>query len=106
MSRKNESSWFPVSMFKKEFQNNGWSACDPNVLFGPAKQNERTSYLYKNEFIPKDSTVIWNPDLHITVSLKSYEKAHQEQDAEALGKITKAGIPILCTFGGCVKLHK
>lgn len=105
MARKNESSWFPVKMFYK----NGASAdmaLDKNTLFGPALQNETTSYLYKNEKIRKDETVLWNPDKHITISLKGYERAHQDGDIELLGKITEAGFPLGCTFGGCITLKK
>ena len=103
--KMNNSSWFPVAMFFK-------NGCDPafaldkNTLFGPALQNEKTSYLYENEKIKKDETVLWNPDKHITISLKSYEKVHQDQDVERLGKITKAGFPLGCTFGGCISLKK
>ena len=35
-----------------------------------------------------------------------YEKAHQDQDAEALGKISKLGIPLGLTFGGAISLKK
>ena len=104
MSKRNNSSWFPIAMFSRDWEKSGVSACDKNILFGPCLQDERTSYLHENEFIKKDSTVIWNPDKHITVSLASYERAHQENDAEALGKITRAGIPLGCTFGGAISL--
>ena len=102
----NESSWFPVTMFKNEIHKDSGFADGKGVLFGPAKQKEMTSYLYPKEKILKDETVLWNPELHITISLKGYEKAHQENDVEKLGKITKAGIPLGMTFGGCIKLKK
>ena len=54
--------------------------------------------------LPSRRADVLNPDKHITVSLASYERAHQENDAEALGKITRAGIPLGCTFGGAISL--
>lgn len=101
--KHNESSWFPVKMFYPKGGDPAM-ALDKNTLFGPAKQNEMTSYLYEKERIKKDETVLWNPDLHITISLKGYEKAHQDNDTERLAKITKAGFPLGCTFGGCISL--
>lgn len=103
MSRSNTSSWFPMEMFIKDPAEK--KACK-GVMFGPAKQAEHLNYPYPNEFVKKDETVLWNPELHKTVSLKSYEKAHQEQDVEALGKISKIGIPLDCTFGGSISLKK
>lgn len=103
MNKHNESSWFPIAMFLKtkadklEFK---------DVLFGPAKQVEHVSYPYPKEVIRRDETVVWNPKLHKTVSLKSYERAHQMQDIDALGKISKAGIPLGCDFGGTLELKK
>ena len=99
MKKSNKSSWFPMKLFYPKGAPSGM-ALDKNTLFGPALQNETTSYLYKNEKIMKDETVLWNPGLHITISLKGYEKAHKDNDVELLGKITKAGFPLGCTFGG------
>lgn len=75
-----------------------------DILFGPALQAESLNYPYEKEKVKKDETVIWSPANHKTVSLKSYEKAHQTQDIEALGKISKLGIPLGCTFGNAIKL--
>lgn len=77
-----------------------------NILVGPATVKQFSNYLYPNEQISKDEIILWNPELHKTVSLKSYEKAHQEEDVEALGKISKIGIPLGCTFGGAISLKK
>ena len=103
MSRHNESSWFPVAMFLKSKED---KLEYKDVLFGPAKQVEHVNYPYPKETIKLDETVVWNPKQHKTVSLKSYEKAHQEQDLDALGKISKAGIPLGCDFGGTISLKK
>lgn len=103
MSRNNTSSWFPVAMFVKSKKEK--SSCD-SILFGPAKQVEHVNYPYPNETIVKDETVIWCPRERKTVSLKSYEKAHQDQDIEALGKISCLGIPLGNTFGGTISLNK
>jgi len=96
--RGNSNSWFHMNAICK--------SAPKGVFFGPALQNEKTSYLYPDEFIQKDATVIWVPGLKKTVSLVSYEKAHQENDKEALAKITSLGIPLNCNFGGCIKLVK
>ena len=98
MSRNNQSSWFPMKVYVKSAPN--------GVMFGPCLQNEKTNYPYPNEKIKKDSIVIWVPAEHKTVSLASYERAHQEQDIEALGKISRLGIPLDCTFGGAISLKK
>lgn len=103
MNRNNTSSWFPMEMFIKDPIEK--KACK-GILFGPAKQVEHLFYLYPNEVVKKDETVIWSPKEHKTVSLKSYEKAHQDQDAEVLGKIAKLGIPLGCTFGGTISFKK
>lgn len=92
----NESGWYQMRMFDK--------TASKDVLFGPAKQIEHTSYIYPKETIQKDETVIWSPVDHKTVSLKSYEKAHKTCDQEALAKISRAGIPLGCTFGGLLNL--
>lgn len=96
--RGNTNSWFPMKAV--------CNGAPKGVFFGPALQNEKTSYVYPDEFIQKDATVIWVPDLKKTVSLVSYEKAHQLNDSEALSKITAIGIPLNCSFGGCIKLVK
>lgn len=98
MSRSNQSSWFPMSVYDK-------SAAE-GIMFGPCLQNEYVNYPYPKEKIKKDEVVIWATRDHKTVSLKSYEKAHQEQDIEALGKIGKLGIPLGCNFGGSISLKK
>ena len=116
MSRSNTSSWFPLAKFVSD--QSAKRECK-GILFGPAKQAERLFYLYPNENVKKYETVIWSPREHKTISLKSYEKAHQDQDApvrcragrggkdaEALGKITKLGIPLGLTFGGAISLKK
>lgn len=76
------------------------------VLFGPCLQKEKSNFMYENEVIPKNSTVIWVPDEHKTVSLVSYERAHQENDTKLLDKLVSIGIPLNCTFGGCISLTK
>lgn len=96
--RGNSNSWFPMKAVCK--------GAPHGVFFGPALQNEKTSYVYPDEFIQKDATVIWVPGLKKTVSLTSYERAHQQDDGEALAKISSLGIPLKCDFGGCVKLVK
>lgn len=96
MNRNNTSSWFPMKLYDKTAQD--------GVLFGPAKQPEKTSYLYPNEKIKKDETVIWVPAEHKTVSLKSYERAHLENDIEKLGLISKIGIALGCTFGSLIRV--
>ena len=103
MSRNNTSSWFPLARFVSD--QSAKRECK-GILFGPAKQAERLFYLYPNENVKKYETVIWSPREHKTISLKSYEKAHQDQDAEALGKISKLGIPLGLTFGGVISLKK
>ena len=90
----NISSWFPMSVYTKK--------PTPGIMFGPAKTIEYNSYIYPNEKIKKNETVIWVPNLHKTVSLKTYEKAHQTKDQNALNKIQSLGIPLNCTFGGII----
>lgn len=94
----NESGWYQMKMFDK--------TASKDILFGPAKQVEHTSYLYPHEVIRKDETVIWSTRDHKTVSLKSYERAHKTSDIDALGKISKVGIPLGCTFGGLLNFRK
>lgn len=96
--RFNSSSWFQMRRYDKN--------ANESILFGPALQRERTSYVYPDEVIKKDEIVIWSTDEHKTVSLKSYERAHQTSDKEALEKITAVGIPLNCTFGGVLDLKK
>lgn len=103
MSRFNQSSWFPVAMFLKD---PAAKAAAEGVLFGPAKQREVNNYIYPKEVIKKDETVIWNPNEHKTVSLKAYEAALKSEDVELIGKISKLGIPLGCTFGGCIDWKK
>lgn len=93
--RGNSNSWFPMNAVCK--------SAPRGVFFGPALQNEKTSYLYEGEFICKDAMVIWVPGLKKTVSLVSYERAHLSNDNEALAKIASLGIPLNCSFGGCIK---
>lgn len=95
MSRFNQSSWFPMSMFDK--------SAGPGVLFGPCLQVEYVNFPYPKETIKKDETVIWASNDHKTVSLKSYERAHLENDKEALEKIASLKIPLRCSFGGLIK---
>ena len=92
----NKNSWFSIKMYVKD--------ADDGIFFGPALQREHTSYVYPNETIPMNATVIWVPAEHKTVSLASYEKAHQTGDQDALCKISKLGIPLGCTFGGCISI--
>ena len=73
---------------------------DDGIFLGPALQREHTSYVYPNETIPMNATVIWVPAEHKTVSLASYEKAHQTGDQDALCKISKLGIPLGCHPAG------
>lgn len=94
MSSKN--SWFPMRIYDKN--------APRNIFFGPAMQNEKLSFVYPNDFVKKNEVVIWAPDMHKSVSLKSYEKAHQAQDQAALSKISQLGIPLGCSFGGTIKL--
>lgn len=96
--RGNSNSWFPMTAVCKE--------APGGVFFGPALQNEKTSYVFPDEWIPKDATVVWVPKLKKTVSLAAYEKAHQTADSEALGKISRLGIPFGCDFGGCLRLTR
>lgn len=103
MSRNNTSSWFPLAMLVKTQKEK--ESCK-DILFGPAKQVEHLFYLYPNEIVKKDETVLWSPKERKTISLKSYEKAHQDQDIVALGKISKLGIPLGLTFGGTISLKK
>ena len=94
----NTSSWFQLRMFDK--------TADKGILFGPAKQVEHLNYPYEKETVKKDETVIWVPSEHKSISLKSYERAHQNSDHDALCKISKLGIPLGLTFGGAISLKK
>lgn len=92
----NKNSWFSMRVYDKN--------APTGVFFGPALQNEKINIPYEGEKVKKNETVIWVPDEHKTVSLKSYEKAHATQDQEALSKISALGIPLGCTFGGTLDL--
>lgn len=75
------------------------------VLFGPCLQPEHSNFIYPKEVIKKHETVIWASNDHKTVSLKSYERAHLENDQEALAKIASLKIPLNCSFGGLIKFN-
>lgn len=95
----NTSSWFPVSIYLKDPKE---KAAAEGVLFGPAKQREFLNFPYPKEVVKKDEVVIWVPSKHKSVSLKSYERALKSDDVETIAKIAELGIPLGCTFGGCI----
>ena len=92
----NGNSWASLRMFSKD--------ASPDCFFGPTVTKEKTSYLYPDEKVAQYETVVWNPKMHVIVTLKSYERAHREKDEAALGKIKAMGCPLNLTFGGCVRL--
>lgn len=86
----NQSSYFPLRMMCK--------SAPANALFGPTTFKNEKDCIYPDVNIPLNSTVIWLPKQHKTISLESYYKAQADNDVEALAKITALGIPLGIDF--------
>lgn len=87
----NKSSYFPLKSINKAAPN--------DALFGPTTFKNERDCVYPDRVLKLNSTVIWFPNRHKTVSIGSYFDAIRNNDTAAIEILKSLDLPLDLNFG-------